>query len=185
MTRAAHCVACAPSTCLHGLQTIARAPALPRARSSVRVHILRGAVKLREQVPAAVSLATSGDVSWLVTNDEHVSRAVIENKVQRGECLVARCDGVNVGWLRWSYFWDEIPFMNMLKVDAAHRGQQHGRTLVLAWEQRMLALGVDRVLTSSLSDETAQHFYRKLGYRDTGSLLLPGEALEIIFSKQL
>ena len=41
------------------------------------------------------------------------------------------------------------------------------------------------MLTSTLADETAQHFYRKLGYRDTGSLLLPNEALEIILIKFL
>ena len=40
-------------------------------------------------------------------------------------------------------------------------------------------------MTSTLSNETAQHFYRKLDYIDSGALLLPGEALEIIFTKQL
>ena len=39
--------------------------------------------------------------------------------------------------------------------------------------------------SSSLSDEQAQHLYRKLGYKDAGCLLLEGEALEIIFTKTL
>ena len=41
------------------------------------------------------------------------------------------------------------------------------------------------VMTSSQSDEKAQHFYRKLGYSDVGSLTLPKEPLEIIFMKKL
>lgn len=42
----------------------------------------------------------------------------------------------------------------------------------------------NKVMTSSLSNENAQHFYRNLGYKDVGSLLLE-EALEIIFIKKL
>lgn len=40
-------------------------------------------------------------------------------------------------------------------------------------------------MTSSMSDESAQHFFRKLGYRDAGALLLPDETLEILFLKTL
>ena len=43
----------------------------------------------------------------------------------------------------------------------------------------------NQIMTSTLSDETAQHFYRKLQYQDCGSLMLPGEALEIFFLKSL
>lgn len=40
-------------------------------------------------------------------------------------------------------------------------------------------------MTSTQSDETAQHFYRKLGYVESGSLLFENEPLEIIFRKSL
>jgi ribosomal protein S18 acetylase RimI-like enzyme len=43
--------------------------------------------------------------------------------------------------------------------------------------------GYEIVMTSTLSNEQAQHFYRKLGYKDSGSLLLENEPLEIIFTK--
>ena len=43
----------------------------------------------------------------------------------------------------------------------------------------------DRVMTSTRSDEEAQHFYRGLGYTDCGALLLPGEPLELIFRKEI
>lgn len=129
--------------------------------------------------------AVSGDATWLAANDRHVSRAIIEDKIERGEILVAWLDGTRVGWLRWSYFWDAIPFMNLLYVVESVRGTSIGKQLVLRWEAMMRSNGVERVLTSTLSNETAQHFYRKLGYRDTGSLLLPDEPLEIILTKVL
>ena len=40
------------------------------------------------------------------------------------------------------------------------------------WEQEMKSIGYGMVLTSTRVDEKAQHFYRKLGYRDCGGLLL-------------
>ena len=45
--------------------------------------------------------------------------------------------------------------------------------------------GFRQVLTSTLSNEQAQFFYRKHGYADCGALLLPGEPLEIILRKDL
>ena len=47
----------------------------------------------------------------------------------------------------------------------------------------MKELNYNIVMTSNMSNECSQHFYRKLGYVDTGSLLLLGEPLEIIFLK--
>jgi hypothetical protein len=41
------------------------------------------------------------------------------------------------------------------------------------------------VLTSTQSNEEAQFFYRKIGYVDSGALLLPNEPLEIILYKKL
>jgi len=50
----------------------------------------------------------------------------------------------------------------------------------------MIKSGNDLVLTSTLSNEQAQHFYRKLGYKDCGCLLLESEpSLEIILCKKL
>ncbi len=57
--------------------------------------------------------------------------------------------------------------------------------MIYYWETLMRQYGYTLVMTSTLSNETAQHFYRKLDYIDSGALLLPGEALEIIFIKQL
>lgn len=45
--------------------------------------------------------------------------------------------------------------------------------------------GYTMVMTSTQSNEQAQHLYRKLGYIDTGALLLPDEPTELILSKTL
>jgi hypothetical protein len=57
--------------------------------------------------------------------------------------------------------------------------------LATAWETSHRARGHTFVLTSTVSAENAQHFYRRLGYVDCGSLLLPDEPTELILRKPL
>ena len=40
------------------------------------------------------------------------------------------------------------------------------------WENEMHSLGYKMVMISTEVDNDAQHFYRKLGYKDMGSILL-------------
>ena len=144
-------------------------------RATVEAKVARGEI-LIARIPGGIEGRSTGATAGGTAG---------ETGSEAGDELAGELAGEIVGWLRWNHFWDEIPFMNMLHVAARLRGRSIGTSLVLAWENRMRELGCARVLTSTLSDETAQHFYRKLGYVDSGALLLPGEALEIIFSKSL
>lgn len=72
------------------------------------------------------------------------------------------------GWLRYGLFWDNTPFMNMLYLLEEYRGKGLGSALVSHWERELLARGFSTVMTSTASDEYAQHFYHKLGYRAVG-----------------
>ena len=122
--------------------------------------------------------ATDADLSFLGEVDRHVSHQVQADLVSLGRVMVAEVDGVAVGCLRWGMFWDEVPFMNLLWVVPERRGQGVGTTLIEAWEKSQLAAGNTMVLTSTVSAERAQHLYRRLGYVDSGALLLPDEAAE-------
>jgi ribosomal protein S18 acetylase RimI-like enzyme len=132
-----------------------------------------------------IEFATPADYEYLVKNDHHVTPEVIKTKLNQGEIIIIHDTTQPIGWLRYGYFWDEIPFMNMLRLEESYRGQGWGRKLVAFWEAEMRQRGHPTVLTSTLANEQAQHFYRKLGYQDGGALLLPNEALEIIFIKKL
>lgn len=121
--------------------------------------------------------------------DARLSRALFERKCSAGECYVAEANGAVAGLLRWNRFWDEAPFCTLLMVDEGHRGQGLGRALMERWEADMVAAGHGMVMTSTQVDETAQHFYRKLGYRDAGGFAvdIPGYAqpLELILIKKV
>ncbi|GAK40936.1 GNAT family acetyltransferase [Paenibacillus sp. TCA20] len=45
--------------------------------------------------------------------------------------------------------------------------------------------GYATVMTSTQSNEDAQHFYRKLGYKDAGCLMQENDPMEILFTKKL
>ncbi len=132
-----------------------------------------------------IRFANMGDLGVIGTYDKHISEKELSSIINQNRAYIAEEDGHFLGWLRYGLFWDNIPFMNMLFVLELYRGKSVGKNLVLNWEMEMKALQYDTLMTSTMSNEDAQHFYRKLGYIDAGSLLLPNEPLEIIFIKEL
>lgn len=133
-----------------------------------------------------IGLAKLSDYEYILQNDRHLLKELIDGKIKQKEIIIAKDNNNrNLGWIRYNYFWDNTPFMNMLFVEECHRGKGIGKELVKYWEEMMKLRGHEIVLTSTLSNEQAQHFYRKLGYIDSGSLLLENEPLEIIFTKHI
>ncbi len=61
--------------------------------------------------------------------------------------------------------------------------------LIQRWEKDMKEQGYGMLLTSTQADETAQHFYRKLGYKDCGGLIINipayAQPMELFFAKEL
>jgi ribosomal protein S18 acetylase RimI-like enzyme len=94
-------------------------------------------------------------------------------------------DNKLIGWLRYNLFWDNIPFMNMIYVIEDYQLKGYGKALVSFWENEMSKKGCQNVLASTLSNEEAQHFYRKLGYKDIGGFTFSNEPFEILFHKEI
>ena len=132
-----------------------------------------------------IRAAKAGDLDWLAEHDRHIAPEELSAAIAHGRILLAELDGETIGWLRWNLFWDNTPFMNLLYLQLGERRRGYGRQLVAHWEQQMRQAGYDKVLTSTQSDEEGQFFYRALGYTDAGCLLLPGEATELLFCKEL
>lgn len=132
-----------------------------------------------------IRYANQNDLEMLKQYEHGISESELEHSINAGRILVMFQEGAFIGWLRFNLFWDNTPFMNMLYFLEAYRGKGFGQQLVTYWEEEMKKRNYARVLTSTLSNEQAQFFYRKNGYMDCGSLLLPGEPLEIIFMKNL
>lgn len=128
------------------------------------------------------------DRSFWFSLDRHLPETEFENKVKTKRGYVLLVDRQPVGLLRYNLFWDNIPFCTMLYVDKNYQKKGYGTQLLTHWENDMKRQGYGIVLTSTQADETAQHFYRKLGYKDCGGFVIdvPGYAqpMEIFFIKE-
>lgn len=132
-----------------------------------------------------IRYANENDFELLKKYDKHIDKIQLKNMINTKNILMMFDNDSFIGWLRFSLFWDSIPFMNMLYFLEGYRRKGYGTQLVDFWEKEMLKNKYNIVLTSTLSNEQAQFFYRKNGYIDCGSLLLPNEPLEIILLKNL
>ncbi len=117
--------------------------------------------------------------------DYHITPEIFERKLRDDALLLLKACDEAVGVLRWSYFWDTIPFCDLVLLREDFRGRGLGRELVRHWEQELRERGFERVLTSTQIDESGQHFWRKLGYRDCGVLILDSEPGELFLTKRL
>ena len=129
--------------------------------------------------------ANAADLPLLGQYDHHISSSELANLVSLGRVAVAEDGGAFIGWLRWNLFWDNTPFLNMLYLLPPHRGKGYGTAMMNWWEAEMEKLGFGVVMTSTASDEFAQHFYTKLGYTAVGGFTPFGDAYELIFAKKL
>lgn len=132
----------------------------------------------------SIRFAFDADLEFLHRHDRHISLEELRHAVTQRRVLIAEEKGERAGWLRYNLFWDNTPFMNLLYVLEGHRGKGMGKELTVFWEAEMARRGFAVFMTSTQSDEYAQHFYRKLGYRDVGGFQLPGESYELIFVKE-
>lgn len=132
-----------------------------------------------------IRYAEPGDLPWLIAHDPHIAAAELEILLSLRRVLLCEDGGAPVGWLRWNLFWDNTPFLNLIFLLPDCRRKGFGQAMLRFWESEMAAQGYARLLTSTQSDEEAQHFYRALGYSDAGALLLPGEPAELLFLHEL
>ena len=130
-----------------------------------------------------IRLAINGDYLWLNEHDGHISDNVLKDKIEKKEIYIVEKDNEIIGWLRYNLFWDNIPFMNMIYFLEEYRKKGIGTKLVKYWENEMKQMGYKNVLTSTQSNEEAQHFYRKLDYKEIGGFKYFNDPYEIIFQK--
>lgn len=132
-----------------------------------------------------IRYAEESDIDLLTEHDKHISKEELRNAVRLHRIYIAEENGSFVGWLRYNLFWDNTPFMNLLYILEQYREKGFGRQIVSFWESEMARQGFETIMTSTQSDEYAQHFYFKLGYDAIGGFRLPGDAYEVIFAKCL
>ena len=132
-----------------------------------------------------IEIANIDDFTFLDIIDNHISEKELINSISLKRIYMMYDDNTFVGTLRYNLFWDNTPFINFIYINEKYRNNGYGTKLLNHFEKDMKNKKYNIVLTSSLSNEQGQFFFRKNGYIDSGDLILPSEPLEIIFYKQI
>ena len=127
------------------------------------------------------------DKDFWFSLDRHLSIKEFDNKVRNNRGYVLLINSKPIGLLRYNLFWDNTPFCNLIYINNEYQRKGFGKMLIEHWEKEMRSQGYDFLLTSTQVDENAQHFYRKLGYKDCGGFVIdvPGyeQPMEMFFVK--
>lgn len=75
--------------------------------------------------------------------------------------------------------------LNNVSQNALSKELKVTRATVNAWERAMAEVGHKRVMTSTQSDEFAQHFYQHMGYCVIGGFLMGDDPYEVILVKDI
>lgn len=132
-----------------------------------------------------IRIAELKDIDLIQQYDKHIIKAELTNVLMLGRIIIAEENNDFIGWLRYNYFWDNTPFINLLYILDKYRKKGYGKLLTEYWEEKMRCLGFNSVLTSTPSNESSQNFYKKLGYKTIGGFLMSNEPYELILSKEL
>lgn len=120
-----------------------------------------------------IRYARSEDIDWLQHHDDLVSLEWINRSVENSEYILAERHNEPLGYLRYSYFWGKIPFMDMIFVLADHRYDGVGSAMLKFWERAMIQKHATVLMTSSeLGELEPQAWHRRNGYKECGQLAL-------------
>ena len=119
-----------------------------------------------------IRLAESSDKDFWNSVDKHLPEKEYEKKIRDKMGYILLEDDKLIGVLRYNLFWDNIPFLTLIFIDWPYQKKGFGYQAMDLWEREMKKSGYGMVLLSTQVDEEAQHFYRKLGYKDCGCLVL-------------
>lgn len=129
------------------------------------------------------------DKAFWYSLDRHLPEVEFNNKVADKRGYIILDNEKPIGVMRYNMFWDNTPFLTLIYIDFAYHKKGYGRKAMEYWEKEMSELGFKLLMTSTQVDENAQHFYRKLGYKDCGCLVLdlPGfeQPLEMFMVKAI
>lgn len=121
--------------------------------------------------------------------DRHISKDELDRKIRDKMGYVLFENDLPVGVLRYGLFWDSIPFCNLIYIEESYQKKGYGSALMEYWEADMKRQGYEVVMTSTQSDEEAQHFYRKIGYKENGNMIfnISGyeQPMEMLFIKDI
>lgn len=132
-----------------------------------------------------IRLAVKEDLDQVKANELTIGGDIVETKIELGEVIVADDDGQVTGILRFSWFWDYLPFISYIWVEEGFRHEHRASKMIEKLEEITAGRNWQKVMTSTQADEKAQNFYRAVGFEDAGGFTMRDQPFELIMIKYL
>ncbi|MCL2574145.1 MAG: GNAT family N-acetyltransferase [Defluviitaleaceae bacterium] len=135
-----------------------------------------------------ISYATMEDREYVATYGI-IAESEVDLKIRDKRCYILREGDEFIGIMRWNMIFEFIPFLSLMYLEEPHRHKGYGRLAMAHWEDEMRATRYKMIMISTQVDEDGQHFYRKLGYKDMGTIVMDippyEQPLEMFMGKAL
>jgi len=118
-----------------------------------------------------ITYAILDDMQY-VCQGENLSESEFELKVRDKRCYILRYNGERIGVMVFNLMFDFVPFLTLMYLEDDYQRKGFGKAAMAHWENEMRSLGYKMIMISAQVDEEGQHFYRKLGYKDMGSMVM-------------
>lgn len=134
-----------------------------------------------------VRLAQAADLN-AVNLDRYISDEILLKKIAEEEVFLLTVDGEPAGYLRLEYHWSVVPYIALIRIEAAHRGRGYSRNLLEFVEDFLRERGFEVLYSSSTGDEAEpQGWHRHMGFVECGFIagMNEGGVGEVFFRKTL
>jgi len=119
----------------------------------------------------SIQYASPADAAY-VCSASGLAESEFERKVRDGQCYILRMGAERIGVMTYQLFLDSIPFLTHIHLEPLYQRKGLGKAGMTHWENELRVHGYKMCMVSTQADEEGQHFYRKLGYKDMGSIVM-------------
>lgn len=135
-----------------------------------------------------ISYATMQDKEYVLSVGMF-PESEFEPKVRDKRCYILREGEEIIGIMRFNMIFDFVPFLTLMWLEEPYRHKGYGTKATAHWEDEMRSQGHKMIMVSTQVNEDGQHFYRKLGYKDMGAIVIDippyEQPLEMFMGKAL
>ena len=117
-----------------------------------------------------VRFAEQRDLDFCVRHDyKQLSEAVVKRKIEEKAVILAEVNKKLVGYLRISYIWLLIPYLDIIRVEEKYRRKGIGIKMIEFLEEYLRREGHRVLYSSSQANEPdPQAWHRRIGFEECG-----------------
>jgi len=135
----------------------------------------------------SITYATMRDKKYVCSG--WFKESEFEKKVRDKRCYILRIGEKKIGVMVYNLIFDQIPFLTLMHLEEEFQRKGLGTRAMSHWEDEMRSLGHKMIMVSTQVNEEGQHFYRRLGYKDMGAIVMDiapyTQPLEMFMGKAL